>query len=1405
MENGNGTGVTNGKDDQFNNPLHLRKHGGDENASGKAVAADPAVTSSEPATDVEFAEQIRLGAIDMAEDTLSPMAVDSAKWAGKSLGMFATDNSLRTLCIKICDSCATEAVIMTCIMANVLCLIIQSPMAKLDDSTTELLEMIDLSIGIIFTLEMFMRIIAMGFVKGDGAYLQDNWYLLDFFVVTGFWFGVIAAADGGAGGSSAVRVIRALRPLKLINQFEELRNIMNAISMSGPYLYTIAALLIFFFVLFGTMGVALFGGALTRVCEMDSDAGFACNTGRKNFHHEYIFWNCSAMAEATCPSSLSCETPDTCREVPNNSVGPIDGTFRGDENGYIGFDNMLTACLTIFVVTTGDEWTAVSYAIQDSSVNVGFLAWPFCATIVVLLSLVTAELFTAVIAFAFEKAGEDDDEQTSAAEPSPLPVPDSGAQVDELGLAPDESTSGAQQTGFPFVPGLSPACLSCASSTAFEVFIFVVIVVNGFTMSLEHFDGKQLVVTPPVIEIVFVMIYTLELLIKILAWGIVEFVSGNDYGFNLIDLSVVISGIAGMVLDMRGSGILRVFRVIFRSLRVLRMARMFKKNRMLTAILHTVFGSFEALLNLMIFISFSLAIASILGMHLFGFQCHTTDHGEPLSVDEIPRVSYASFGRGILASFQVMTGEDWAMIMYYYMHCYGPSAAIFFCVLFVYTNWVLVAMFVAVILKNFELDEDEKLRLQKEKFLFTEQEEPVNQIALWWSKRSDPPKEFSQTALGCIAEDNGLRKNCVKLVESSAFEWFIIVVIVLSSAVLAMESPPQQVVTDLYESGDFDNGGSISINEWLGKTGDAASISRLLPAVSFADVDGDNSSSIEYMEFVAAVDGIELEEDKSDFRAALELIDTLVFAIFWLELILKCIAFGVLLPKRAYLADPWNRLDFFVVMGSTADIVLRTVFKVDGVGFIVLRTFRVLRPLRLIKHNPGMRVIVNTIIQCLPMVASVTILVMLMMFIFAVLGVAFFAGQFYSCASDESLNEVDCIAAYGPEEWANPGYNFDNALQAIKTLFICTTTEGWVDVMQSGMDAAGIGLAPVREQYMFQSALFFMIFMVVGNFFLCQLFVGVLVTYFSQSSGSALVTDAQLKWVQLNMLTLHVEPDTIPEPRQAWRVSVYRLVTDPIFEMSINTLIVVNVLMMCIEHFPQDDELTSALETAHTIFMLIFLVETLLKLTAFGPGGYFSNGWNSFDFCIVLLSVFSFFAKDFSAIQGARSLRVLRILLLLKSAPSLKTIFTTLVISIPPTLNIMALMGILMFVYGVLGIQLYGGLPMGSRIHHIDNFDSIHTAMMVLFQVATGQDFLGYMIELESYECRFLTFYFVSYYILAVHLLLNIFMGALLENFEMTFDSDALEIKQVDIENFKDTWEKSIPSGSSGRMPISRL
>eukprot|EP01052_Picozoa_sp_SAG31_P013695 SAG31_NODE_830_length_11688_cov_35.424023_1_plen_1846_part_00 len=1420
------------------------------------------------------------------------------------------DSATVRFCKMVAASKVTEGVVMACVVTGTVALIIESPAARLDPTFKKILGAVDVVIGLAFTLEMAVRMIAMGVLFSKDAYLRNSWCVLDFVVVVGFWVGLVMSASStpGFGGASAVRALRSLRSLRMLNSFEKLQQMMHALAVATPYVVTVLTLLFFFFVLFGTMGIALFAGASTRVCEGHENSA-VCAESRSTRAHQYIYWNCSEMPAATeCPASLHCDMPNKCRLVPNHP--PVDGSFRADENGYIGFDNMLVATLTLFVVTTGDEWTAVHYAIATSDISSKTFAWPYFATIIVLLSLVTAELFTAVIAFAFTKqdtsfseekveltiwvggidesiarenvvrdafagAGQimrvqvrvkpgmnkcwalvtfGDVQATEAAlsgmnqgrahesvsaqwhvkrlEPSRLrslraqfvqakqidrlstnsdisrpsidALPQSGKHSETFELetrqssveSPDARVKNTRAQ--PYVPGLSDACRRLVNRQEFEVIVVLVIIVNAIVMGSEHFDGTRMVMTPMYVEYIFLTIFSLEILIKVFAVGIKEFVSGSGYGFNLLDTLVVVFGIVGLLIDSHGTGVLRIFRVILRCLRLLKMAKIFSKNETLSALVDAVFGSIKSLMNLLVLIGISIVSASVLGMHLMGFECHTQLNGDPMPLDRIPRSSYASFWRSMLTTFEIMTGEDWAMIMYEYMHCYGISAALFFCLLFIYTNWCLLSMFVAVVLENFEIDDTAKMKIQQSILMGATEETETNRIRAWFSGCKGSQKHYTEDSLGCLGQENQARKACYAIVNSAIFEWAIIACIMLSTASLAAEKPPLQPVTNVFLTIDVDHSNTVSQNEWERGSLNATSGEPLL---FFDAIDLDGSSSIDYMEFRAASFHV-LPADDSTHSEMLHAIDTFVFIVFWVELALKVVAHGFMLTRNAYIADPWNQFDLLVVFGSTVDLLLRSVYDSSGAGFIVLRAFRMLRPLRLINHNPGMKVIVNTVTKCIPLVVGVTILVLVVMFVFAVLGVGFFAGSFLRCEPDDTLDKHDCIMLYGQKSWDNPGYSFDNVFDALETLFICSTTEGWVSVMHSGQDAVDIGRAPVREAHVLASV-YFVVFMIVGNFFLSQLFVGVLVTSFSRSSGTALLTDAQMKWVQLSMITMHVQADAAPQPKNPVRATIYKFVQHKSFGMFIFLCIAINVAMMSAEHFPQPQLWSTVFEQINHGFVGIFVVETLLKLVALGPRHYFGDSWNLIDFLVVVISVGSFFVKDASAIQGARSLRALRVLLMVKNVPSIREIFTTLIVSIPPTLNIMCLLGILILVYGILGVQLYGGLPPGPRINVVDNFDDIQHAMFLLFQCATGQDFLGLMIELRLHGCSAVSTFFISYYVSSVYLFLNIFIAALLENFEITFDVESLDIKSLDIEAFQQTWETHNPR--SPRMQLKQI
>ena len=128
-----------------------------------------------------------------------------------------------------------------------------------------------------------------------------------------------------------------------------------------------------------------------------------------------------------------------------------------------------------------------------------------------------------------------------------------------------------------------------------------------------------------------------------------------------------------------------------------------------------------------------------------------------------------------------------------------------------------------------------------------------------------------------------------------------------------------------------------------------------------------------------------------------------------------------------------------------------------------MRALRALRPLRVISRNEGLKLVVNSLFSSLPAMGNVMLVCGLFVLIFAILGVNFFKGRFYSCSfpyessiKEEELlfwvyTKQDCIDQGG--QWKNARANFDNIFYATLTLFEMMTTEGWMIVMYNGIDA----------------------------------------------------------------------------------------------------------------------------------------------------------------------------------------------------------------------------------------------------------------------------------------------------------------------------------------------------------------
>jgi len=175
------------------------------------------------------------------------------------------------------------------------------------------------------------------------------------------------------------------------------------------------------------------------------------------------------------------------------------------------------------------------------------------------------------------------------------------------------------------------------------------------------------------------------------------------------------------------------------------------------------------------------------------------------------------------------------------------------------------------------------------------------------------------------------------------------------------------------------------------------------------------------------------------------------------------------------------------------------------------------------------------------------------------------------------------------------------------------------------------------------------------------------------------------------------------------------------------------------------------------IILLAFILEALAKIIAVAPQlkKYFGNGWNLFDFTIVVLSLIPA-SGEFAML--ARLARLLRVLRLISVIPELRLIVATLVKSIPSMGNIMLLMSIIFYIYAVAGYHLF-------HEHDPTHWGTLGLALLTLFRIVTLEDWTDVMYTAMDMH-PFMWVYFVSFVIVGTFVVINLFIAVVINNLD---------------------------------------
>jgi hypothetical protein len=140
-----------------------------------------------------------------------------------------------------------DRLILMVIMVNCVFLALDQEVELITENSV----VIDLIFLLIYTAEMVLKVIAMGFFMRPHSYLRDGWNILDFSVVILGWIGLFL--PDGAGDISAIKVIRILRPLRTINQIPNMSSLVSTIMNSLPIMFDVMVLFLFMMIMFGTI------------------------------------------------------------------------------------------------------------------------------------------------------------------------------------------------------------------------------------------------------------------------------------------------------------------------------------------------------------------------------------------------------------------------------------------------------------------------------------------------------------------------------------------------------------------------------------------------------------------------------------------------------------------------------------------------------------------------------------------------------------------------------------------------------------------------------------------------------------------------------------------------------------------------------------------------------------------------------------------------------------------------------------------------------------------------------------------------------------------------------------------------------------------------------------------------
>nr|XP_014290084.1 voltage-dependent calcium channel type A subunit alpha-1 isoform X17 [Halyomorpha halys] len=929
----------------------------------------------------------------------------------------------------------------------------------------------------------------------------------------------------------------------------------------------------------------------------------------------------------------------------------------------------------------------------------------------------------------------------------------------------------------------------------FYWFVIVLVFFNTVCVAVEHYGQPDyLEKFLFYAEYVFLGLFMMEMLIKMYALGPRIYF---ESAFNRFDCIVICASIFEVVWSAVKSGSFGLS--VLRALRLLRIFKVTKYWASLRNLVISLLNSMRSIISLLFLLFLFILIFALLGMQLFGGQFNFEDGTPP--------TNFNTFPIALLTVFQILTGEDWNEVMYYGIQSQGGHKkggmvyALYFIVLVLFGNYTLLNVFLAIAVDNLanaqeltaqeeeqEEEDKEKQQMELEKEMEALQGGDGNppQVEISppspsfgsrrVSRRDDeerrpetddeitgPKPMLPYSSMFILSPTNPIRSAAHWVVNLKYFDFFIMIIITLSSIALAAEDPVVENCTR-----------NIILNYFDYAFTGVFTLEMLLKILDMGVILHPGSYLREFWNIMDAV-----------------------------VVICAAVSLG------------------FEVSGRSAVQNLSTIKSLR-----VLRVLRPLKTIKRVpKLKAVFDCVVNSLKNVIN-ILIVYILFQFIFAVIAVQlfnGKFFFCSDESKFTKEECQGEYFVFDDDSPlpkaekRQWKARCFHYDNVAAAMLTLFAVQTGEGWPQILQNSMAATYEEMGPIQN-FRIEMSIFYIVYFVVFPFFFVNIFVALIIITF-QEQGEAELQDGEIDKNQKSCIDFTIQARPLerymPNKRNSFKYKIWRIVVSTPFEYFIMMLIVFNTLLLMMKYHKQSAIYKKTLNYMNMGFTGMFTVECVLKIMAFGVRNFFKDPWNTFDFVTVVGSIVDALVLEFVEnsfnVGFLRLFRAARLIKLLRQGYTIRILLWTFVQSFKALPYVCLLIAMLFFIYAIIGMQVFGNIALDpeSSITRHNNFRNFIQGLMLLFRCATGEAWPSIMLSCvknkpcdaksgkTGNECgsSLAYAYFVSFIFFCSFLMLNLFVAVIMDNFDyLTRDSSILGAHHLD--EFVRIWAEYDPNAT---------